>query len=76
MFVFVCHAPQLRDYDWQCLHEEAEREGMFNEELDQTEFDRFWGLDLYQRIQNEEESRLRKVWHFLVRHRSCTFVWC
>lgn len=52
----------MRDYDWQCLHEQAEREDMYNEELDQTEFDRFWGLDLYERIQNEEETRLRKVY--------------
>lgn len=51
----------MRDYDWQCLHEQAEREDMFNEEMDQTEFDRFWGFDLFERIQNEEEARLRKV---------------
>jgi hypothetical protein len=35
---------------------------MFNEYLEQTAFDRFWGLDLYVQVQNQEEARLRKVY--------------
>lgn len=35
---------------------------MFNEYCEQTAFDRFWGLDLYERMQCEEEARLRKVY--------------
>jgi len=53
---------QLRDYRWQCEHEQNERENMFNEELNQTEVDRFWGLDLFIRRQYEEESRLRQLY--------------
>lgn len=53
---------QLRDYSWQCEHEQNEREGMFNEELNQTEVDRFWGLDLFVRRQYEEEARLRQLY--------------
>ena len=53
---------QFRDYEWQVLHEQSEREDMYNEELDQTEFDRFWGLDLFIQIQNKEEMRLRKMY--------------
>ena len=53
---------QLRDYNWQCEHEQNEREGMFNEELNQIEVDRFWGLDLFVRRQYEEEARLRQLY--------------
>lgn len=53
---------QLRDYSWQCEHEQNEREGMFNEELNQIEVDRFWGLDLFVRRQYEEEARLRQLY--------------
>jgi hypothetical protein len=53
---------QLRDYEWQVLHEQSEREDMFNEESEQRAFDRFWGLDLYVQVQNEEEARLRQFY--------------
>jgi len=52
----------LRDYDWQVLHEAAEREDMYNAECEQCEYDRFWGLDLFIQIQNDEERRLRQVY--------------
>lgn len=53
---------QFRDYEWQLLHEHSEREDMFNEEMEQTEFDRFWGFDLFEAMQNQEEERLRKMY--------------
>lgn len=67
-------SPQLRDYDWQVLHEAAEREDMYNAECEQCEYDRFWGLDLFIRIQNDEEKRLRKVYEERVAHLNSMLV--
>lgn len=65
---------QLRDYLWQCANEEREREGMFNAELDQTEVDSFWGLDIFERKKNEEELRLRKLYEIKVREMNTLLV--
>ncbi len=53
---------ELRRYEFEVIQEYIEREEMYNEEKDQTEVDRFWGLDLYQRKLHEEEERLRKIY--------------
>lgn len=80
MFIFLflplllLLATQLRDYDWQVLHEAAEREDMYNAECEQCEYDRFWGLDLFIRIQNDEEKRLRKVYEERVAHLNSMLV--
>ncbi|KAJ1434670.1 hypothetical protein B484DRAFT_393887 [Ochromonadaceae sp. CCMP2298] len=59
---------KLRDYEWQLLHEQGEREDMFNEEMDQTEVDRFWGFDRFVQLQNREELRLRLLYEQKVAH--------
>lgn len=53
---------KLRDYNWQVVHEHKEQMDMLTAEMEQTEVDRFWGVDLYERKQNEEEERLRKAY--------------
>jgi hypothetical protein len=55
-------AYKLRDYEWQCQHELNERKAMCNEEMDQTEVDRFWGFDRFVQLQNDEEMRLRHMY--------------
>jgi hypothetical protein len=65
---------QHRDYEWQLLHEQAEREDMFNEEMDQTELDRYWGIDFYVTMQNKEETRLRQVYQEKVDHLNAMMV--
>lgn len=75
LYQFLLVLPsQLRDYDWQVLHEAAEREDMYNAECEQCEYDRFWGLDLFIRIQNDEEKRLRKVYEERVAHLNSMLV--
>ena len=58
----------LRTYEFEVIQQCIEREMMFNEEQDQIEVDRFWGLDLYQRKLHEEEERLRKLYIAKVSH--------
>ena len=53
---------QHRDYEWQLLHEQSEREDMFNEYNEQTQYDRYWGIDIYTTYQYQEEQRLRKAY--------------
>jgi exonuclease VII large subunit len=50
---------QLRDYHFEVAREQQEREDMFNEECDQCEIDRFWGIDMFEKNIREEEQRLR-----------------
>lgn len=49
---------QLREYCYELERELIERETMFNEELEQTEIDRFWGFDIYYQRMKVEENRL------------------
>lgn len=56
------------------LHEQYEREDMFNAEQEQCEFDRFWGFDLFVRIQNDEEKRLRKMYQERVEYLNAILV--
>jgi len=58
----------FRDYEWQLLHEQQEREDMFNEEMDQTEVDRFWGFDNFIQQQNKEELELRQLYEEKTRY--------
>lgn len=53
---------KLRFYEWECRQEDREREDMYSEYLEQTEVDRFWGLELFERRLNAEEKRLREVY--------------
>merc|ERR1711916_239425 len=44
---------QLRFYEWETLQIEREREGMWYEEREQCDVDRFWGLEMEAlRLQN------------------------
>ena len=54
---------KLRHYNWECERIIRERENMFNEEREQTDVDRFWGLDLYELNLNNEEKRLRILYY-------------
>lgn len=48
-----------RFFEWECDQIAREREDMFNAECEQTDIDRFWGFEVYERRINEEEKRLR-----------------
>lgn len=50
-----------RFYEWEVACEAAERERMFNEECDQCEVDRYWGIDLAEQLRLEEEERQRRL---------------
>lgn len=47
---------------WETAQIEREREDMFNAQLEQTEVDRFWGLDLFERSLGAEEQRLKAAY--------------
>lgn len=51
-----------REYYHEQQREWSEREAMFNEELEQTEIDRFWGFDSFHHRFRREEDRLHDVY--------------
>lgn len=53
---------RLRDYEFELIREQQEREDMFNEECDQCEVDRFWGIDAFEINVRNEERRLREFY--------------
>jgi hypothetical protein len=53
---------QFRMDKWEAIREAHERDEMYNEELDQTEVDRFWGFDLYEEKKKAELDRLRQFY--------------
>ncbi len=55
-------AAQCRIDDWERAREATERENMYNEEMDQREVDRFWGLDLFEANKRAELERLRQFY--------------
>lgn len=53
---------ELREYDYELAREQIERENMFNEELEQCEVDKFWGIDHYYKNISHEEDRLNEFY--------------
>lgn len=49
---------QLREYHKELERETFEQELMLHEEQNQCEVDRFWGIDLFQKLLEQEEKRL------------------
>ena len=53
---------KLRAYEFELMREQQEREDMFNEECDQCEVDRYWGIDAFEANIRNEERRLREFY--------------
>jgi hypothetical protein len=53
---------RLRELYYEQIRENVERENMFNEELEQTEIDKFWGIDAYHLSMHQEEDRLNEFY--------------
>jgi len=51
-----------REYQAELIREEKERENMYNEEQEQCEVDKFWGIELFEKNLLQEERRLREFY--------------
>jgi len=51
-----------REYQAEQIREEKERENMYNEEQEQCEVDKFWGIELFEKNLLQEERRLREFY--------------
>ncbi|RYH13211.1 hypothetical protein EON65_36220 [archaeon] len=61
---------EMRFHGFEKKREEFERIRMYDEEMEQCEVDRFWGIDYYENMMAQEEQRLRKFYEDRVKYKN------